>query len=167
MNPKKYKEGDLWTDAREHWPEDARGPDPRVRSFRFVVNSWNYLDDVTDPFSDNTKKMWCKTFKTAQAAFNAYHARVKRDETQRCEVCMRIEYGCIWQTAPKVPMPMFGGETFVYLIRWRADGAFTETYHVNERKFGERSKRCVDELSRTRDTPGLMTHYVKKAKINK
>jgi hypothetical protein len=166
----KYKEGDLWTDAGVFWPEDAPGPDPRVRAFKFVVSSWDYLDDVKDPFGETVDKMWDKEYKTAQAAINAYHNRLKRKETQRCDIQMNLKYGSIFQQVVSTPIPrlspMFSGTVYIYLARWRADGAFVETYHTNERKFSERNhKRRTDELDRTCDTPGLMEHYVKKKKL--
>jgi len=159
----KHKEGDVWTDTRMGWPDDREGPDPRIRSYTFHVESYDTLDDVKDPFSEEGEEdgngFYSNEFKNMKSACNAYHRRVKRPHTKRCDLFLCVSFGTVFMTKSKVSAPQTN-QAYMYISRWRADGAFVETYHVNEMKFAER------ELTEAENTPGLYSHW-KKRKKNK
>ncbi len=157
---KRSKAEDPWNDLSLAWPEDS-GPDPRIRG-DFVVYSSDKKSDPTDPFGDTLS--WSEDHNTLKSAINAYKKRIRRPETQECDIQLNLKFGGHYMTIKEPIRPSFP-ETYIYLTRWRRGGAFVESYHLNEIKFSERNHgKRTDELHRTADTPGLMSHYVEEAK---
>lgn len=158
MQKNKFKEDDVWSDPRTAWPDENPGPDPRIRDFKFEVRSYDILNDVSDPFSESGEP-WANEYTTLKAACNAYHKRIKRKATKQCDLILVMNYGSCWQKPLRgIWVPMVN-DVYNYLARWRADGAFVETYHLNEMRFGERSKRKLNERTETHDTPGLFSYW--------
>lgn len=171
------KASNIWTDYRADWLDDpqARGPDPRIRNAIFVVYSRDALTDLGDAFADCVSDgidEYTECFETLAAAKNAYETRIRRQKTKQCDIQLHLTFGSVFfrLNCDRPLVPQFS-ETYIYLVRWRADGAFLESYHINESRFGERQDDVrTDELSRTTKRPGLMAYYVQeheKTKNNK
>ena len=161
MSKRKEPEADEWKDLSQKWT--GKGPDPRIQPASFSVISYDTLFDPTDPFSEGTdgKGYWQKAFKTFEAARKAYEKRIRRAETKQCDIQMHMRLCGYYQYFQEVYRPSFS-ETYIYLVRWRQDGAFLESYHINESRFGERNtKQRADELQRP-NQPGLLSYWEKK-----
>jgi len=159
MSKRKEPELNEWNNLREKWT--GRGPDPRIQLAVFSVRSYDKLYDPTDPFAEATVDSWEKEFKTIAAATKAYQKRIERPQTKQCDIMMHMKYGGYFQYFDEPFRPTFF-QTYVYLVRWREDGAFLESYHINESKFGERNtNQATDELER-RNNPGLLSYWQNK-----
>lgn len=158
---KTSKDCDIWDDWRELW--EGKGPDPRIQPLVFYVKSRDDFIAPSEPF-ETMEGEWSDTFNTMKKAMTAYKKRMKRTKTKQCDIQLHLKFGGAWQIAHKIPRPHFP-ETWIYLVRWRADGAFLESYHTNTSKFGERDHgRRTNELQNMTKTPGLLSHWVKRAK---
>lgn len=163
--------GDMWKNRALAW-EGRAGPDARIGRVSYTVYSRDAHTDLHDPFSDGKiKDAYCESFKTLDAAKRSYEKRIKRPHTKECDLQMHMEFGGFFWSMGDFYVPRIS-ETYIWLARWREDGAFIETYHINESKFAERdTDRVTDELTRTSKTPGLRSYYEeqhqqKKAKTN-
>lgn len=162
----KPEESDIWKNLKEEWSEE-RGPDPRIQSFTFSVESQDELSNPNDPYAPLPNSHWSKSFKTLKDAIAAYEKRIKRPETKECDIRLHMAFGGYWRSIKEPFHPNFS-ETYIYLVRWRADGAFVESYHLNESKFGERNHGKVsDELTRLKTVPGLMSYWIAEAEKRK
>lgn len=160
-------EQDIWKNLREEWPDDAKGPDPRVQRFSFLVESQDELSDPADPYGPLPDSFWSQPFKTLKTAIAAYEKRIKRPQTKECDIKLHMLFGGYWRSIKEVFHPNFS-ETYIYLVRWRSDGAFLESYHLNESKFGERNHgKAFHELPQLEAVPGLMSHWVAEAEKKK
>lgn len=154
---------DVWKNYKLFW--SGNGPDPRISGIGYTVYS---RDEHQDPHNlfPSTKGEFSASFKTLEAAKKCYERRIKLPTTKECDIQMHMTFGGFWVKFDDVPVPRFS-ETYIWLVRWRADGAFLESYHLNESKFGERdTDRCTDELSRAEHIPGLRSYYVDKKNKN-
>lgn len=151
------KELTNWDNVTVAW--NSPGPDPRIQTWDFIVRSSNELLDLRDPFARPTEDEWVHHCKSFKVAMNEYKKRISRVTTKTCEIELHMKFGCYFQNLKEPLHPNFN-ETWIYLVRWREDGAFLESYHTNESKFGERTHgRKTNELPEMKKAPGLMAHW--------
>lgn len=162
---KEEKEDDVWNNLRLFWEKD--GPDPRLREPIFTVYSTDSYTNPAEIYAPEPEDVYAKNFSTIKGAMSCYRTRIERPKTQSCDIQLQMGFGGFYQSArAKVFCPNFH-TTYIYLVRWRLDGAFVESYHVNESKFGEReTDKVCDELQRTKNVPGLMSYWENKSKEN-
>lgn len=147
---------DLFNADQPQWK--GPGPDARITSARFIVTSYGELLDPSQPFAGSKKGAWQRVYASFKAAKGAYERRIVRECTQECSIELRLKFGTGLFSIGEIPF----NETYICLVRWRSDGAFLESYHVNEAKFAERDHgRRTDELVRIRGVPGRRSAYIK------
>lgn len=146
----------IWKDFSKSWPQEGFGPDPRIRSFKYSVRTQK---NHTDP-SNDYKVMdgeEIKHVKTFEQAVKLYEKKVSDPSIVECDIMMEIEFGGYYRRLEPIFTPSFN-HTYIYLVRWRKDGAFLESYHFNESKFTERAPmEGKHENTVLTKTPGLMS----------
>jgi hypothetical protein len=149
---------ELWKNLSDQWPND-QGPDPRM-SFDFTVDS----RDVHLDFKDQSipPGEWTGQANTLEDAHGMYCKRIQRPQTLECDIQMKIQFGGHFRRMDGPMTPQFN-TAYIYVARWRKDGAFMESYHVNQSKFAERGSE-QNELDRSTVHPGLMLHWIQLAK---
>lgn len=152
----------IWKDFSKSWPQEGFGPDPRIRKYDFSVR---YQTKHTDPSNDGliNEGEREKHFKTFEQAVKHYEKMVSDPSIVECDIRMTIEFGGYYRTMQKVFTPSFN-HTYIYLVRWRKDGAFLESYHFNESKFAERAPMDgKHENTVLTKTPGLMSYWIEQS----
>jgi hypothetical protein len=164
---------EVWSDRREPWPE-AHGCDARITCV-FMVQSRDVHTALNDGIGRIPVGEWSESADTLEAAVKLYQERISRPNTVECDIEVKTEFGGVWTTyGPNyVPHPQCSA-SYMYLVRWRKDGAYLESYHMNSSKFGERVKddeHVRDEKERQQRL-GSMAHWTrvyeeeKKTKMN-
>jgi hypothetical protein len=100
---------------------------------------------------------WSGSAKTLEGARKMYQTRIMRPATVECDLQMRITFGGHYYTIDTPFRPQFS-TAYIYLARWRKDGAFMESYHINDSKFAERPEER-NELDKNTRNPGLLSHW--------
>lgn len=145
----------VWNDPSLPWTYD--GPDPRW-TYTLTVHSSRVQQDIKDDgmvYEDEE----VYDAKDMAAALVWYSMCTLDPSMKHCDVRLRLSFGGLYEPYREVGEPYIPriGDTYIYLVRWRADGAFLESYHVNETKFAEREPER-NELTKIK-APGLMSHY--------
>lgn len=144
---------ELWKNKGEYWPND-NGPDPRM-SFTFTVFSRDaHQLDFNSMRIPNGE--WSDSAKTLESAYKLYQKRIQRPETVECDLQMCIEFGGYLRKLEEPIVPQFSS-SYIFIARWRKDGAFIESYHMNDIVFAER------EPEQNIREPGLLSHWIEAA----
>ena len=150
------KKTDQWKDLRETW--DCRpGPDPRWRIEGIQV-IWRFAHTSLDKWErtqHDEQHYQAKTLEDARKKFE--HVVTKVAGVKEIDVKLHLVLGGFFRTSFVAP---YTSEVNIYLIRWREDGAFPESYHFNEVRFAERKlDEGHHELGGGRSFPGLMKYW--------
>jgi hypothetical protein len=152
-----------WDDLRAYWPDDGHGPDARVRWALYVI--WRTAP--TDPAKGDGRvpaDEQQEEFRDMQHAMAWWRSLISDDTVQEVDVQMRLKMGGVWWKGRDdgVVHPRMT-ESYIYLLRWRRDGAYLESYHFNDARFGERDATADHhECSVVKHEPGLMAHWKNK-----
>lgn len=151
----------VWTDLTKDW--DHEGPDPRW-NIKGITVRWSNVQQPIDQDGMMYEDEQSYSAKNLADAQKKYRTCLSDPAIKHCDVMLELSFGGLYRrlTEKTVGIPHMNG-TYIYLVRWRADGAYLETYHINSSKFGERGAER-NELTKTGNQPGLMEHYRKEKK---
>lgn len=150
-----------WDKMNDPWKSDASYPDPRINSWQFVVSARKEHEDLNDEYPPLPEYEETHCFKTMKAAYNCYKKAISRTEIIECDIEMILVPGGAYHP-PKHFIPR-NREFRSWVVRWREDGAFLESYHDSGMKFRERVDPSYDPED-PECQPGLKSHWVQKYK---
>jgi endonuclease IV len=159
---KRARKGDTWNELKEDWTLRP-GPDPRWR-INYIQVNWRFAHtalDGHDLIQEDEQFYTAKDIEDAREKFHEVVASVKG--VKEIDVSLCLNFGGLFDRR-EIFVP-WTSEVHIFLVRWREDGAYPESYHFNESRFGERvSDEHHHELGGSRKHPGLMSYWKDRTK---